>query len=480
MRTESTGTVRLRRKPLLLFVAITVALSIGLSFTRGRMGDLRCYVLGARRMLAGTEIYRVERGPFTYPPFFAVPFMPICFLPEFACRSIWYFCNITMLGASCLLIARMAEPAMRRSRSSGRKPLQPTSADAPPVASDAADSKGSKRLDRRRLLLIALIVLLAGRHAISPVEYQAHDLVVFLLALLAIATWDVPKRWLPGFWAGLAAACKATPLLFLPVFVIQRRFRAAAALILTAAVATLMTDAVFPRNDGRLWGMAWYETFVSKVQVGAAPDVQSAWRSWDYLNQSLTGTLSRLSTPIPDEQVTERRFDVSLWNPAPPTLKATTLALQLAFVGLLLWFTRPSLSAGLPPRERTFHRLGEGGLILCGMLLLSPMSSKHHFCALLVPVTYCLVDFFYRRRSLPVLVLISLTIALSTFGAKDLIGRPLANTLLAYGALTWCTVAAFLTSCWVLRSRSAELRVPVQTVPLPERPQPSEIRRQAG
>ncbi|HID21261.1 MAG TPA: DUF2029 domain-containing protein, partial [Planctomycetaceae bacterium] len=295
MTAESTEAVRSRWKALFLFFAITLGLSIGLSFTRGRMGDLRCYVLGARRMLAGTEVYRVERGPFTYPPLFAVPFLPICFLPEFVCRSIWYFCNITMLGASCLLIARMAEPVMRRPRSFRRNRLQPMSSDTVATSLDAADSKTVKRLDRRRFLLVGLIVLLAGRHAISPIEYQAHDLVVFLLTLLAVAAWDVPKSWLPGFWAGLAAACKATSLLFLPVFVVQRRFRAATVLILTAAAATLMTDAVFPRNDGRLWGMVWYETFVSKLKIGAAPDVRSAWRSWDHLNQSVAGTLYRLS-----------------------------------------------------------------------------------------------------------------------------------------------------------------------------------------
>ncbi len=460
-------------------VLAVAALSVGLSFTRGRLGDLRCYTLAARRMLDGEEIYRIERGPFTYPPFFAVPFLPLCRLPDFACRAVWYFCNVSLTLAAVWLTLRVAAPVMREPVASGSG----GSAAGPPLGAETTLASGGPSdcghsgkpadgrtaphrrtvllpggvpvpADRRLVVFFVLLATLAGRLVISPIEYQAHDAVVFLLCLLAIVTWDSPRRWLPGFWAGLAAACKATPLLFLPVFLVQRRFRAAAALLLTLAVATLTPDVFFPRRDGQLWAVAWYKTFVSKVEVGAAPDVQSAWDSWDKLNQSLSGTLYRLSTPV--LVADEHRFDVSLWTPSRPVLKATTLAAELLVLAVLLWFTWPRrerATQSVAPSERAFQRLGEGGLVLCGMLLLSPMSSKHHFCTLLVPLTFCLVDFLYRRPSVPVAALCVVLFGLGTLGAKDVVGRPLANLLLAYGALTWCTVACFAASCWVLTQR---------------------------
>ena len=45
------------------------------------------------------------------------------------------------------------------------------------------------------------------------------------------------------------------------------------------------------------------------------------------------------------------------------------------------------------------ERLGEAGLIACGMVLLSPMSSKSHFCVLLLPIAFCCYAYLHHRRS---------------------------------------------------------------------------------
>ena len=96
----------------------------------------------------------------------------------------------------------------------------------------------------------------------------------------------------------------------------------------------------------------------------------------------------------------------------------------------------------------------EGAAIMCAMLLLSPMSSKQHFCSLLVPIAFCVADYLYRRRSWYVAFALGLVFALGTLAAKDIIGRPLGNQLLAYGSLTICTLSCLLATGFVLISGS--------------------------
>ena len=47
-----------------------------------------------------------------------------------------------------------------------------------------------------------------------------------------------------------AAACKATPLLLLPVLILQHRFRTGAWFIATLVTATLLPDLLFPERIG--------------------------------------------------------------------------------------------------------------------------------------------------------------------------------------------------------------------------------------
>ena len=73
---------------------------------------------------------------------------------------------------------------------------------------------------------------------------------------------------------------------------------------------------------------------------------------------------------------------------------------------------------------------------------------------LLVPIAFCVADYVYRRRHLLVAATMCLVFLLGTLAAKDVIGRPLGNQLLASGALTICTLSCLLATGFVLISRS--------------------------
>ena len=71
----------------------------------------------------------------------------------------------------------------------------------------------------------------------------------------------------------------------------------------------------------------------------------------------------------------------------------------------------------------------------CGMVLLSPMSSKSHFCVLLLPATYLALELLEartrQRSTLFLWVGIFLLVALGSLTSKGILGRTQGNLLLA-------------------------------------------------
>lgn len=422
------------------WIAVSLVIAAGVAaimpLVRDRPSESEVYALGADRMLAGERVYRPEEeSPFTYPPFCGLYFVPLAPFSEPVRRGIFYFVNFVLLGTIVCLVIRQVWPVIAAGARAGGPSLR---------------------------LYFTIVAVLSGRFLISPIEYQAHDLILLALLVLAIIAWGATRNKTAGVWTGLATATKATPLLFLPIFVWQRRFAAAGMLLVVTAAATALPDLVLPQKNGERWAMSWYGSFVSKVGVGQAADAEGAWRSWNLLNQSLAGTVHRLTTPVSPAETEDDVFDVSVWSAGPRGTKALTLLGQLAVLGWLAFVTWEP-KAQLPPADpstvhrppstdatRDFRRLGQGSAILCAMLLLSPMSSKQHFCALFLPIAWCTAHVLYRRRDRVVIAALAFVFLSTTLLVKDLVGRPLGNLALAYGSLTFATIACFAATGYVL------------------------------
>lgn len=415
-------------RPLLIGLAVVGTITaVIVSFTYPRKnatpGDQEVYALAAERVAKGEQFYRPDQPrAFTYPPFCVLYFTPLNGLDETTRRTAWYLVNFALMASVIVLVSRNLDPMHRAS--------------GPPA-----------------WVCVTVTTLLTARFVVSPLEYQGHDQIVFLLSLLGIVAWSRNRTGAAGFWTGLGAATKATPALFLPVLVWNRHWRGVAVFAVAAAGATLLPDLLYPSSDGQLWVTAWYRGFVSKVSVGAAADADGAWISWNMLNQSLAGTMYRISTPVDVE--TAHLFDVSLWSLSGSSLKATTTILQLGVLGVIVFVTWPGWVRDLPDDERAILRLGQGGAVLCAMLLLSPMSSKAHFCTLLLPIGFVVGDFIYRRRDRSIGVALAFMFAAGTLTSKGLLGKDVGDHILACGSLTWCTVVSMLavTRCVVTRSR---------------------------
>jgi hypothetical protein len=136
----------------------------------------------------------------------------------------------------------------------------------------------------------------------------------------------------------------------------------------------------------------------------------------------------------------------------------------LAVISLGVLGARRSLRVA-PDRaaaQRTLG-LGEVAAFACGMVLLSPQSSKSHFCVWLFPAAF-LADRVLRGRRDPLgWATLGAVFVLGTLTAKGIVTKDLGARINAYGNVTWCTVLLLVATTFVLwRSGSGDARETAQ------------------
>jgi hypothetical protein len=403
---------------ILLFAGVVVGT---IQANKKKGSELKVYITGAARMMKGETIYRIsDSHTFSYPPFFALAFVPLAALPEAIHRTVWFLINAGLLAWIFILLNRMLQPAFGESETRG-----------PP-----------------RWIFWIVVMAIAGRHLFSVFQNQSHDFIIFLVSLLAVVALANGQEKKAGVMAGIGAACKATPALFLVLFVWQRKFNAVLLFVVVSVALTFLPDLLLPQTEGGSWLVSWTNTMVKDVRVGEPADSSGVWGAWNVLNQNLAGTLYRLFTRV--ETDGKVFVDVSLWNMGRTELKVLTMASQLTIVAIILLACRLRHSKDLDENERIFRCLGEGGMILCGMVLLSPMSSKAHFCVLLVPIAFCAAQALYRKRDRILIALLVAMFATGTLSSKGILDKELGRTALAYGSVTVCALCAFAAAAWIL------------------------------
>lgn len=412
----------LTRRWVILLAVVFAGVATVMTLVR-KGGELPVYTTAAERYVRGEQFYRPDDPPaFTYPPFSVLPFVPLTVLPPLLRKPPWWFANFSLLAGSLWLITLMVWPVLRAGVTAGRA---------------------------RAWIPAAAVGVLSGRYLITALNYQSTDYIVLFLVVATGYALSRARGALAGGAAALATAMKATPLLFLPVLIWQRRWLATAVFAVTLVAATLLPDLFVSNPDGRFWSITWFERFVSKVGVGAAASAQGAWSSWNPLNQSLPGTLYRLATPI---ETAPERYNVALVQLSPSSIKLVTQLCELAVLAVLAWCTRPGLSRRDTAKEASLRRLGEAGVVICGMLLLSPMTSTQHLCALCVPMTFCVIHWFYGRRTVVLSAVLLLLTVMAILGGKDVVGHAIADWTQAAGVDTLAALACLAGSAVSLSS----------------------------
>jgi alpha-1,2-mannosyltransferase len=238
----------------LLWAAFTVAAVVSsvLVLRRppdDRLSDLHIYYGAAEAVRAGDALYGFvaeNGGPFTYPPFAAVLFVILTWIPELTLRIIWLAATTAAVAGLGVTMARLLP---------GRSVLL-----APGVA----------------------ITVLVTASAQSNLRFGQVSVFLVLLALIDAAGLT-PVRY-RGVLIGLAAAIKLTPLLFVLFFVASGQTRPAVRAIAAFLVCGVLGAAVLPADSWTYWS----GTFLHTSRIG---DLTSTG------NQSINGLLLRAGVP---------------------------------------------------------------------------------------------------------------------------------------------------------------------------------------
>jgi hypothetical protein len=427
----------------LWLLPLLLAVMVGGSFYFDRQAakgdrELNVYVTGGQRMAAGEEIYRrgLEGKPFTYPPFAAVPFVPFAKLPAAWHPSAWFLVNLLILAGMIRWLHRYA-----RGSETGRSPP-------------------------KLWLFWLLTAVFGGRHVVSVFTNQSHDLTIAGLVMMTAVSWCGHKRfsgmW-AGVWAGLGAATKATPLIFLGLFGLRLHWLGLIAIVGVTIGATVLPDYMFPRADGMAWWRSWYDVNLAGLKLGGTAEAAGAWNSHSVQNQGLSGAIRRLFTAVevPDGSfVVGDKGHVLLFEMSATMTKVATLlmsGLVLGLIAMCVVYAKRAVRAagdGMANVQRTLG-LGEVGAFACGMVLLSPQSSKAHFCVWLFPVAFVVNYLTRNRRDVIAIMLFSVALILGML-SKGVLGKPMANVVLAYGSVAWSTFFLLLATgrCLQVASRS--------------------------
>lgn len=342
------------------------------------------YVPAADRLRSGGDVYEWKQPVYAYPPFGALVAVPFADLSPGAGRAAWLAVNV--------------------------------------VAALAAFGLGA--------------ACAAGFLLDVTANWQT-DLVVAALLVSGCGLLVRERGLAAGVLFGLAAALKCTPLLFAPYLLCKRQWLGAAAVVAVAVSANYLPDVLYPPPDGVPRLERWAGCYLGTV---ARSDVDpGTWASEVGYNHSLAGVLNRWLTV--DRIETDDRSGAVPRADRPTTaeLKRLVWAAQAGLVllaAVVMW-----RRAAAPPPAAEF------GIVLTLMLLLSPMSSKPHFCTLLVPQLLLVRLGWVRRDRL----LIALTVAAAVLGLlsnKDAVGRQAYDILLWNGAVFGTALLLFLGCCY--------------------------------
>ena len=223
--------------------------------SRAAFGDLSIYAAGGAAVLHGTPLYQLRFAfglRFTYPPFAALLFAPLTWLPVTAGRVLVSAATLLALPVSSYLVLRL-----------------------PPWPAQL----GRDRAVQLALAFSAAAIWLEPER--TNLKYGQVNVFLTTMVLLDL-TWIERgrNRGLGGALIGVAAGIKLTPALFAVYLLATRRYRAAATAAATFGATVAIAFALVPGDAARYWDLS----FLDPAHVGRIQNVA---------NQSLLGALAR-------------------------------------------------------------------------------------------------------------------------------------------------------------------------------------------
>jgi alpha-1,2-mannosyltransferase len=224
--------------------------------SRAAFGDLSIYAAGGTAVQHGVPLYQLRFAfglRFTYPPFAALLFVPLHWLPVTALQTLVTAATVVALPVTCYLALRL--------------PPAPTW-----ISRD--------RAAQLALAFSAAAIWLEPER--TNLKYGQINVLLVLLVLVDLVRIEQGRTGhTHGAGIGIAAGIKLTPAIFAVYLLATRRYRAAATAGAAFAVTVAAAFALVPGDAARYWDLS----FLDPAHVGRIQNVA---------NQSLLGALARV------------------------------------------------------------------------------------------------------------------------------------------------------------------------------------------
>jgi hypothetical protein len=395
------------------------------------------YLPAAARLARGENIFQ---DGFTYPPINAWLPLPFVDMPRIPGRLLWFLINAAALTVVVCGAWRL----------SGGARLQ----GAPPAA-------------RREHLIFGLGLLCAIYYALDAFTNQQSDLVVAALLIVGCLALVHGRDLSGGFLLGLSAAIKCTPLLGACYLAWRRRWAGAVLIPVVAIAVNLIPDLTHPPTTPTPRLEEWARTFL--LPMGNRSYDYGTWASAMTSNHSLGGMWNRWLT----QQVSWQGGELHHWpsenRVSPEMLKIVALGSMLFFLAAALlcsWKAGRAAGDGEAQEPGPSRMSLELSLMVILMLLLSPQSSKPHFCTLLLP-GFCLARAALNRTNRLLRVLVLAVVACGLVSNKDMVGCRVYDWALWHGSVTLSAVLLYAGCCLALARRQPAVAVMSDTEMVP-------------
>jgi len=363
----------------------------------GRSSDMAPFYSTAARCILRSEALLTCLPPYPYQPALAIFFIPLAFLPAVLQRLIWY-----VIFVGCLVVAvRLTEAIAER--------LYPGS------------TRGQNLFWLRTIMLIT-----RGKHFLDVVTYASHD--PLSLALIMFATWALfnGREAAGGLWLAVAAAIRASPLIYLPYLILKRRLLASVVFIVAFLVVSLIPDLIGAVRGGYTGHLTdWLRQIVGPALLPGTSSNLVFWDIWNganLYNQSLRGVINRFATaPL---------FGLTL-----TMILIVVDGIFAAIVGVLLLASA---------RRREYVGI-DTAMLLIAMLALSPMTSRYHYIFVLPAVILATAATIGdpRMRTLGTYVLAA-SFLLRAGTSNDLAGQRLTDFAYTNGFMPLGAIALYI------------------------------------
>jgi hypothetical protein len=273
-------------------------------------------------------------------------------------------------------------------------------------------------------------VVLSVKFALNVLEWQAYDTLVLFIILASLWALANGRELAAGGGLALAAALKATPLIFLPYLVLRGRIAAAVLFTVVLAVLSFAPDILFlVQGKSSAFLEMWFRQVAGagffNDPATAKTGFLSGWMDAHSSNQSLRGAVTRIMYPTPLRDYAEKVIYLAD-------------ALCLLAIGALIAKSPIAKSpvakspTAKSPREGDGIAI-DGSLLLIAILMVSPMTSRYHYVLLLLPYMVLAAAVVRDRatRGIGVAVL-ALSFVLLTATTNDLSGRVLTDISYQY------------------------------------------------